>query len=288
MARESSAINKLDDVEAGFQMMRKRVPSAKKFAKYFPHTAQDLQDKKITQDQLAQDLADTYIELNVQSRGLYIDRLTCRELAKDAAYCAFPDKMFRYARGKKEARDKVWHSFRDAMLTPLTDKMTRVDPENGVTIPILLKEAVDEVCERMANDFDKQLFRGKKGVFLKKCHIYNKDVRRYYDKAMPLCAYVGAKEGLCFRAHIFRDDMHRLRKDSYSTLISEVAMGLDQEKKICWNCDGKFDRLDECSKCQMAAYCCRECQVSNFILPFIKSLHDLQIIDTCIPPYLGR
>ena len=285
MARESSAINKLDDVEAGFQMMRKGVPSAKKFAKYFPHTAQDLQDKKITQDQLAQDLADTYIELNVQSRGLYIDRLTCMELAKDAAYCVSPDKMFRFVQEKKEAYNKVWSSFRDAMLTSLIDKMVRVDPDNGVTIPILVKEAVDEVCERMANDFDKQLFRGKKGVFLKKCNIYNKDVRRYYDKAMPLCTYVGANEGLCFRVHIPCDDIYRIRKEEYSTLVRQVAMGLDQEKKICWNCDGKFDKLDECSKCQMAAYCCRECQVSNFILPFTEILHNLQIIDTCISPH---
>ncbi len=81
-----SSINKLDDIEAAFTMMRKGVPGAKRFAKYFPHTTRDLCEEKITEPQLVEDIISTYVDLNIKSRGMYIDEMTCMDLAKDSAY----------------------------------------------------------------------------------------------------------------------------------------------------------------------------------------------------------
>ena len=81
-----SSINQLDDIEAAFTMMRKGVPDAKRFAKYFPHTTCELCEQRITQSQLVEDIRSTYVDLNVKSRGMYIDHMTCMELAKDSAY----------------------------------------------------------------------------------------------------------------------------------------------------------------------------------------------------------
>ena len=41
--------------------------------------------------------------------------------------------------------------------------MNKVDPENGNTIPTLLKQSIDNICEALSSKFDKELFRGKKG-----------------------------------------------------------------------------------------------------------------------------
>jgi hypothetical protein len=48
-----SSINKLDDIESAFKMMRKGTPDAKML------------------EQLLDDIVETYIDLNVKSRGGY-------------------------------------------------------------------------------------------------------------------------------------------------------------------------------------------------------------------------
>ena len=63
--------------------------------------------------------------------------------------------------------------------------MNKVDPENGNTIPTLLKQSIDNICEALSSKFDKELFRGKKGDSWRSV-LYNVPVYRYYDSDIPL------------------------------------------------------------------------------------------------------
>jgi len=42
-----------------------------------------------------------------------------------------------------------------------------------------------------------------------------------------------------------------------------VAEGLHEAMSSCWEC-GKFEATNQCGKCGLAVYCCRDCQVAAF------------------------
>ena len=260
-SNHASSINPRDDVKAGFRMMRKGTPDAKKFEKYFPHTTRDLRAGKMSQPQLILDLISMYVRLNEESGGMYLDSLTCMELAKDSAYCALPKRLQQRA-WRADDGEAAWTDFSRSMFHSLLEKMKRIDPDNGVSIPVLLKESVDEVCKERADGLDASLFRGKRGQFLKKCPIYDKPARSYYDTAMPLWPYKGKGTGTCF---VTKDptnsEGYGARHYELSRLVRHVATNLISNRRICWECETcPEDGLKECAKCRLAAYCSAACQ----------------------------
>ena len=131
-SNRASSINPRDDVKAGFRMMRKGTPDAKKFEKYFPHTTRDLRAGKMSQPQLILDLISMYVRLNEESRGLYLDNLTCMELAKDSAYCALPKRLQQHAKGLYDG-EAAWIAFSQSMFHSLLEKMKLQRERNTVS-----------------------------------------------------------------------------------------------------------------------------------------------------------
>lgn len=72
---------------------------------------------------------------------------------------------------------------------------------------------------------------------------------------------------LTFNINYHRVLLEALMSGPKVALRNCMDIGLGQFKETdskCWKCEDKLKPLSKCSKCQVATYCCRDCQVADW------------------------
>ena len=84
--------------------------------------------------------------------------------------------------------------------------------------------------------------------------------------------------------HVYDKLMRFYIREEFGVEVPSIA---EEMKNVCWNCGESFkqEELKKCSKCQVARYCSRDCQTSDW-----SSGHKLmhQIIKRGDDSYLKR
>ena len=82
----------------------------------------------------------------------------------DSAACALPSKFFRSAGKDQSKLEELRGSFDDEVMSEFL-KLAKSTKKQQRTAASVLKQVVDQVCEERADGLDKELYRGKKGMF---------------------------------------------------------------------------------------------------------------------------
>ena len=106
---------------------------------------------------------------------------------------------------------------------------------------------------------------------------------------MPLCKGVGYKKirlvmgkdenmekylafsscfDFCADMTIYDNTMRKFIKDKFDI---DIESPLKKWSRQCWNCGAKSEKLKTCSKCFIAQYCSKDCQVQDWTVH--KELH---------------
>ena len=261
-----SAVNACDDIGNAVKWMLKGRVYAQGFVKHLPYTTQDLRLKKVTPQQVANDLNSLYITNRKSYKGyggMGVDEDSLADLSVYVTDLALPLKMFTNAGLHKEKLiEGIKEEFREHFVSSYVKRSEKLP---DISFPELVKTSVDEVCEEWAGWLDTKLFRGKKGMFLKKCGLYGVPPRRYEEPNMPVHKVMyfiesGYKE---FGTN------PRLKSEILSA-AQEVVGGIIYDfKKTCWQCKMTSETsLTVCSGCGIARYCSRACQVC-FIFSYL-------------------
>lgn len=252
-----ASINDRDDIESAVLWMIQGRVDTKGFAKHLPHTAQDLIDGKVTPEQITNDLEGIYSVRTVRLAGAGVVEEPLFILANLTAMSALPKEIRAFCRPATNFEDLAV-SFVHDLHEKLRERMGReLTPENS---SLLLKKSLDETCEKWSGRLDKELFRGKRGSFLKKCPLYNVHQNTFLGPDMPMSRFI---DNLDQEWSAKEENTAQCRKDSLLRAARNVARGYHDFKRMCWECGIICDEGPmKCSKCSTAGYCSRECQVS--------------------------
>ena len=243
------SINSKDNVKAAVKWMVKGDVvgvDTQGFGKHFPHTSQDLIDEKVTPRQVANDLE----SVSVMGR-----------LMQSVTFSALPSNLF--DGDDEDVKISAQINFKTALKLCFKERVVRSwtsSPDGGDNLSILLKQSVDEVCESQAKKLDEILFSGESGAFLKACPLYGIEPSKYDENEpqMP-CACCREKYYQSWSSNDYdpSDENHALMM-----AVQNVALGLHDAKDMCWQCrEVCKDDLMKCSKCEVAGYCSKVCQV---------------------------
>ena len=112
----------------------------------------------------------------------------------------------------------------------------------------VFKLAFDTTCFHFGPEGDTAFFRGKDGMFNRKCFLYNKPESVF-------SVFVNDKNRAALRMQRQCIFNHLMR------VVGAVTEGSDQAHKICWQCSKKSPTLRQCSCCHVAQYCGKDCQL---------------------------
>ena len=230
--------------------------SSKWIVHHMPVTAKSIQDGSLTLEKFV------VIFEREWNLGLIRDINQIRFFISDMgtmAIHAIPDRFVtnggigegEYSRERKDFATAV----KEKVLQSIDVKQPELSPLQVIS---KYKAAVDATCEINAKRFDALFFRGKKGIFLKKCPLYKKPERAFYDKL------VARKQPRCLA--LLKD--HLLVAQTGLELIGKIQLAAMDvtadiycEHKKCWECDLVSKTTSICSCCKVAVYCNRECQL---------------------------
>ena len=74
--------------------------------------------------------------------------------------------------------------------------------------------------------------------------------------------------------YLYDINMRKFIKEKYGVEIENLA---NKWIKLCWNCFATAQELKMCSKCRVARYCGKNCQVQDWKVH--KILHKLHVLD---------
>jgi len=250
------SINDLDDIGSAVKWMEKGRTDTKGFAKYLPHTSQDLRDGKVTPEQVAGDLKGIYSHTDIRMADTEMDPIM--GLSHLSVMRALPGRFFHTEHDHTETSLE----FSSDLQSNLFKRMQ--EHGNKENVSLLLKESVDEVCEMWADRLDKALFRGKTGMFLKKCPLYGVTPETFHKPGMPI-RIIADTAGTHAHASWSKEQkiVADFKKDCLLNAAHNVALGLQDVKYMCWECENFAEcDIQHCAKCKTARYCSRDCQVS--------------------------
>ena len=83
------------------------------------------------------------------------------------------------------------------------------------------------------------------------------------DKVEQTLVLKGAKAPtVSFSTSIMYDtEMRKFIKEKYGIQIENLAK---KWSRLCWNCFAEVENLKRCSKCRIARYCGKDCQVQDW------------------------
>mmetsp|Transcript_42104 Transcript_42104/g.88353 ORF Transcript_42104/g.88353 Transcript_42104/m.88353 type:complete len:241 (+) Transcript_42104:68-790(+) len=237
MANQSThypSINELDSIDYAIKLLIvKGGIDVRRFAKLLPQTSRDLRDGKVTPEQVTADLISIYNKNQIEYeciRGVRLNHDHFIGVSIATTAVALPDKFFNNAQ-KQNVADKTTEAFQTDIGSLLLEKSMQITTFGRVreksTLALILKESIDEICEKWADKLDEDLFRGKKGCFLKKCPLYGIEPRRYSEHKMPLdliCRHSSLNIRVNYKAE--------LRECHYLAAMKRVSSGLYGAKKF--------------------------------------------------------
>lgn len=192
-------------------------------------------------------------------RAVLVDEMSMSLLEGLCYNVAFTALSFKRVGATK--RKKIMHAFRKDLCKDIIESVQKEGVKNSSISLLMLNEWIDwftnilkmsfdRVCERFASRFDVELFRGRRGLFLKKVPLYKLKPEKFWEKGMPMHWY---------------DENYSidwLREEVKLEIASFDVSDDETNKNICSQCKKKCDHLKSCSRCGVAKYCSKNCQVS--------------------------
>lgn len=193
------------------------------------------------------------------NRSVLVDEMSMSLLAGLCYNVAFTALSFKRVGATK--CKKIVHAFRKDLHEDIIDSVQK-DCSRNSSISLLmsnewinwftniLKVSFDRVCERFASRFDVELFRGRRGLFLKKVPLYKLKSEKFWEKGMPMHWY---------------DENYSIDwlREEVKLEVASFDVSDDEEvyKNICSECKKQCDHLKSCSRCGVAKYCSKTCQI---------------------------
>lgn len=252
-------VNPLDlkNIEEALEWMNKGRIDAVGLAKYFPHTAQDLQDGKISPAQLLESLGPVYSPPDEKpTEKQRIEFL--QFLGFQIALVAIPESWFD---GKDEPREQLITGFGKDLAAhlskPVKPNMTSYDHE---------RQAFRTTCAEWSGHLDSEVFGRRRGSFLRRCPLLLNSEE--FDQVM--------EESIAKAAS--RNVEYDFKFDSIRQAALAVAEGAHDVLNTCWECEERSQSLSACSACQIARYCSRECQTNAWKSGHKTKCKDLKVM----------
>lgn len=259
-----------------------------RLAKRMPNAVQQLKAGEISADDLAEKLADIY------TRKITSERKDCK---RPGEFCLLITQMA-WPRSPEYATEtdqkNIIEFYNDFSTKHLKESETflRSQESRGKSYDDIwaahygwavknLQTVFESTCRAWSKRLDRKYFHGKTGAFLRSCRIY----------------------GLSQQKHIFKERYetdtenyrkHRIRAKKVKQDARRAALvfqsGADEVWSHCWQCGEKVADLKVCSRCSVARYCGRECQLtawsgghkqvcSKYKLYYETMLENLRIAD---------
>ena len=223
---------------------------AKHLAKLLPVTVQTLIDGNTTQDDIFDALKVLYAE---RTRYETVVGLLSRKTIPES-WCRNEEQKQWLAQNLIEFQIDLFKSFRFPSI-----RLVREDAMLIYECTLNMPVALQETCKRWEQRVDQALFKSKKSpTFLFLCSTNKMSPDDFSDMVMAMFKSANDAETL---------DIENVHKRPRLAMLRRAIALVHERAHIalttCWECDGDLldAHVDRCSKCNIARYCCRECQV---------------------------
>jgi hypothetical protein len=173
-----AAVNPLDmaSLEEEIRWMMKGRVDSTGLAKYFPHTARDLRDGKVSPTQLGECLGAVYnsktpvVTLKDEGKEILLPEFIAQRLTIEA----FSDSWF--SDHTEAAKDELQFQFGIDLENHVMEESLAQGSDGDSALADLAapaRTALRITCAEWSNRLDQELFHGKRGSFLRLCTLLN-------------------------------------------------------------------------------------------------------------------
>jgi hypothetical protein len=251
----------MDNAKEGIRWMMKGRVDSTGLAKYFPHTACDLREGKVTPEQLAKSL------------GAFYDKRTCVTMVDDSSGTEMSLTEFLARRLSLEALPSFWCLFGDHseaaqnvlqfqfgsdLEKHLSEHFVGQSFNSACDMGTVARKAVRATCAEWSSRLDQELFNGRRGSFLRLCPLLlTRNPMEFEGAFVELC------QGVDWGKYEMDSSAAETKKTSVVIAARGIVEGAHEAKNTCWECCESGARAPfRCASCHVALYCCRQCQES--------------------------
>jgi hypothetical protein len=155
-----------------------------------------------------------------------------------------------------DLQNEFYCDFKESFGHAMVDCQPSSEPE-AVLLTKNVKRAFDKTCLSWEGRLTARFFRGHpRGAFRRSCKLFNAPLEEF-DRVL--------KEAFHSKADLDADRMNAGDAERLSCELKMAALGISQGlvrvAKSCWECNADLKKRNECSRCNVALYCGRVCQV---------------------------